>query len=82
MLECTIGNAGAKRIGEMFEKNASIMEIDLKGGCPLNLCFSSVVIIACFPHTFPRGQLWFTEGILMVLLLSLLPLFDCRECED
>jgi hypothetical protein len=30
MIECVIGVRGGKRIGEMLEKNESLVEIDLK----------------------------------------------------
>ena len=35
---------GAKRIGEMLEKNASLVEIDLRCEFPLNIPHSSGVI--------------------------------------
>ena len=44
MIECDIGDEGAKRIGEMLEKNASLVEINLEGEFPLNITHSSVVI--------------------------------------
>ena len=44
MIECDIGDEGAKRIGEMLEKNASLVEIDLQGEFTLNIPHSSVVI--------------------------------------
>ena len=44
MIGCGIGVRGAKRIGEMLEKNESLVEIDLGGEFPLNIPHSSVVI--------------------------------------
>ena len=44
MIVCGIGVKGAKRIGEMLEKNASLVEIDLGGEFPLKIPHSSVVI--------------------------------------
>ena len=44
MIGCGIGVRGAKRIGEMLEKNESLMKIDLGGECPLNIPHSSGVI--------------------------------------
>jgi hypothetical protein len=41
MIGCGIGVRGAKRIGEMLEKNASLMTINLDGGCPLIISSSS-----------------------------------------
>jgi len=44
MIGCIIGVRGAKRIGEMLEKNASLVEINLEGEFPLNITHSSGVI--------------------------------------
>jgi len=44
MIECGIGVRGGKRIGEMLEKNESLVEIDLGGEFPLNIPHSSGVI--------------------------------------
>ena len=44
MIGCGIGVRGAKRIGEMLEKNASLVEINLHGEFPLNIPHSSGVI--------------------------------------
>ena len=44
MIECGIRVRGAKRIGEMLEKNESLVEIILYGEFPLNIPHSSVVI--------------------------------------
>ena len=44
MIVCGIGVRGANRIGEMLEKNASLVEIDLRCELPLNIPHSSVVI--------------------------------------
>ena len=44
MIGCGIGVRGAKRIGEMLEKNASLVEIDLGCEFPLNIPHSSGVI--------------------------------------
>ena len=44
MIGCGIGDEGAKRIGEMLEKNASLVEINLEGEFPLNITHSSGVI--------------------------------------
>ena len=44
MIGCGIGVRGAKGIGEMSEKNASLVEIDVSGQFPLNIPHSSVVI--------------------------------------
>ena len=44
MIECEIGVRGAKRIGEMLEKNASLVEIDLRCEFLLNIPHFSVVI--------------------------------------
>ena len=44
MIECGIGDEGAKRIGEMLEKNESLMEISLECEFPLNIPHSSVVM--------------------------------------
>jgi hypothetical protein len=44
MIGCGIGVRGAKRIGEMLEKNASLVEISLGGEFPLNIPHSSGVI--------------------------------------
>ena len=44
MIVCRIGDEGAKRIGEMFEKNESLVEIDLGCEFPLNIPHSSVGI--------------------------------------
>jgi hypothetical protein len=35
MIECGIGFEGAKRIGEMLERNASLMKLYLEGASPL-----------------------------------------------
>jgi hypothetical protein len=42
MIGCGIGDEGTKRIGEMLEKNESLMEIDIGGESPLNIPSSSV----------------------------------------
>jgi hypothetical protein len=44
MIDCGIGVRGAKRIGEMLEKNESLMKIDLQSEFPLNIPHSSGVI--------------------------------------
>jgi hypothetical protein len=44
MIDCRIGDVGAKKMGEMLEKNASLMKIDLQGEFPLNIPHSSGVI--------------------------------------
>ena len=44
MIGCEIGVRGAKRIGEMLEKNASLVEINLYGEFLLNIPHSSGVI--------------------------------------
>ena len=44
MIECGIGVRGAKRMGEMLEKNESLVEIILGCEFPLNIPHSSVVI--------------------------------------
>ena len=44
MIECGIGDEGAKRIGEMLEKNESLVEIDLQCEFLLNIPHSSGVI--------------------------------------
>jgi hypothetical protein len=44
MIDCGIRNEGAKRIGELLEKNESLVEIDLQCEFPLNIPHSSVVI--------------------------------------
>jgi hypothetical protein len=44
MIDCGIGDEGAKRIGEILEKNESLVEIDLGGEFPLNIPHSSGVI--------------------------------------
>jgi hypothetical protein len=44
MIDCGIRVRGAKRIGEMLEKNESLVEIDLGGEFPLNIPYSSGVI--------------------------------------
>ena len=33
MIDCEIEDGGAKRIGEMLEKNESLMKINLSGEC-------------------------------------------------
>jgi len=44
MIDCRIGVRGVKRMGEMLEKNESLVEIDLGGEFPLNIPHSSGVI--------------------------------------
>jgi len=44
MIVCRIGDEGAKRIGEMLEKNESLVEINLGCEFPLNIPHSSGVI--------------------------------------
>ena len=44
MIGCEIGVRGAKRIGEMLEKNESLVGIDLECEFPLNIPHSSVVM--------------------------------------
>ena len=44
MIDCRIGVRGAKRIGEMLEKNESLVEIDLQGEFTMNIPRSSIVI--------------------------------------
>ena len=44
MIGCEIGDEGAKRIGEMLEKNESLVEIDLQCEFPLNIPHSFGVI--------------------------------------
>ena len=44
MIDCGIGVRGVKRIGELLEKNASLVEINLSGEFPLNIPHSSGVI--------------------------------------
>ena len=44
MIGCGIGDEGAKRIGELLEKNKSLVEINLEGEIPLNIPHSSGVI--------------------------------------
>jgi hypothetical protein len=44
MIGCEIGVGGAKRIGEMLEKNESLMTINLQSEFPLNIPHSSGVI--------------------------------------
>jgi hypothetical protein len=44
MIGCGIGVRGAKRIGEMLEKNESLVEINLNGEFPPNIPHSSAVI--------------------------------------
>ena len=44
MIDCGIGVRGVKRIGEMLEKNESLVEIDLRCELPLNIPHSSGVI--------------------------------------
>jgi hypothetical protein len=44
MIDCRIGVRGAKRIGGMLEKNASLMTINFSGEFPLNIPSSSGVI--------------------------------------
>jgi hypothetical protein len=44
MIACGIGVRGAKRIGELLEKNESLVEIDVWGEFPLNIPHSSGVI--------------------------------------
>jgi hypothetical protein len=44
MVGCGIGVRGAKRIGEMLEKNESLVEIYLMCEFPLNIPHSSGVI--------------------------------------
>ena len=44
MIGCGIGDEGAERIGELLEKNKSLVEISLGGEFPLNITHSSGVI--------------------------------------
>jgi hypothetical protein len=44
MIVCGIGVKGAKRIGEMLEKNESLVELYLQCEFPLNIPHSSGVI--------------------------------------
>ena len=44
MIVCRIGDEGAKRIGELLEKNKSLVEINLGGEFLLNIPHSSGVI--------------------------------------
>jgi hypothetical protein len=44
MKVCGIGVKGAKRIGEMLEKNESLLKLDLWGAIPLNSHSSSITI--------------------------------------
>jgi hypothetical protein len=44
MIECAIGVRGAKRMGEMLEKNESLVDINLGREFPLNIPHSSGVI--------------------------------------
>jgi hypothetical protein len=46
MIGCGMGVRGAMRIGEMLERNASLMTVDLMSECTLNLCTFTVVINA------------------------------------
>jgi hypothetical protein len=42
MTDCGIGASGAKRMGEMLEKNASLKTIDLSCENPFNIHSSSI----------------------------------------
>jgi hypothetical protein len=45
MIECGIGGEGAKRIGEMLEKNGSLVELHLFGKSLLSSHSSSLAVI-------------------------------------
>ena len=44
MTDCGIGASGAKRMGEMLEKNASLKTIDLSCENPFNIHSSSILM--------------------------------------
>jgi hypothetical protein len=55
MIVCVIGDEGAKRMGEMFGKNSSLVDIEFVGEFPLNmpssfLCCDLIDGCRCFPE--------------------------------
>jgi hypothetical protein len=76
MIECGIRVRGAKRMGEMLEKNASLMKIDLSGECPLKIPFYSLVIQHSLDeNVHPKGVNvhlgWDVDGVVLCMCVVL-----------
>jgi hypothetical protein len=70
VIGCGIGSEGAKRIGEMLEKNGSLMKLQLFGEIPMD-SHSHSILVTC-QQMFIHGEAIVRHELTIVLL-------ECRE---